>query len=194
MEDLFGTLLLLSMVALGLGLISPSLIAKIVRRELNRKKILLYFGGAIVAFFVLFGIFSDSSTSVSVIETQIETQEITDEQMQVVEDQEEIMEDEELVAIQPVTTSSVTVVPQQQTQEISPPQPQSTQINCLSGQVDVNSASKEELKLIIHIDDNRADDLIRLRPYKSLDGLTKINGIGTARLNDIKEQNVACVN
>ncbi|MFA9560665.1 MBL fold metallo-hydrolase [Evansella sp. AB-rgal1] len=68
-------------------------------------------------------------------------------------------------------------------------QPSSTN-NC----VDINSASKELLTTIIHIGDARAEELIKSRPFQSINGLTSINGIGSARLNDIKDQGLACLN
>ncbi|RPF55862.1 MBL fold metallo-hydrolase [Aquisalibacillus elongatus] len=58
--------------------------------------------------------------------------------------------------------------------------------------VDINSASKENLQKIIHIGDSRAEDLISLRPFDSVDSLTAINGIGPSRIDDIKSQGVAC--
>lgn len=64
---------------------------------------------------------------------------------------------------------------------------------CDPGQVDINSAPKEELKRIIHIDEQRADELIRLRPFRSVDSLDRITGIGPTRLREIKEQGIACV-
>ena len=59
--------------------------------------------------------------------------------------------------------------------------------------IDINTASREQLKEIRHIDENRVDNLIKLRPYTSVDQLTRISGIGAARLNDIKKQALACV-
>ena len=64
------------------------------------------------------------------------------------------------------------------------------------GCVDINHAGKEDLKRIIHIDDERADQIIALRAqrsFQSVDGLTRVNGIGPARLREIKEQGLACV-
>jgi len=64
------------------------------------------------------------------------------------------------------------------------------------GCVDVNHASKEDLKRIIHIDDERAEQIIALRtqrPLGSVDGLTRVSGIGEVRLREIKEQGLACV-
>lgn len=59
--------------------------------------------------------------------------------------------------------------------------------------VDINQASIEELQAITHIGKARAELLIQARPYNSVDDLSKINGIGPARLDDIKAQGVACV-
>ncbi|WP_218240517.1 helix-hairpin-helix domain-containing protein, partial [Pseudomonas sp. 2822-17] len=44
--------------------------------------------------------------------------------------------------------------------------------------IDINSASVEKLSEIIHIGETRAEELIELRPFDSLDALSKINGIG----------------
>lgn len=59
--------------------------------------------------------------------------------------------------------------------------------------VDINAASFEEVQEIIHIGPERAQDLIDLRPYHTVDDLTNIKGIGPARIDDIKQQNTACV-
>lgn len=64
---------------------------------------------------------------------------------------------------------------------------------CAPGQVDVNTASLEQLVAIVHIGDARAAELIAKRPYASLDDLLKIQGIGQGRLGDIKKQGLACV-
>lgn len=59
--------------------------------------------------------------------------------------------------------------------------------------IDINHASFEALQQIIHIGPVRAEELISLRPFQSVDDLIKINGIGKSRLNDIKTQGLACV-
>ncbi|MGO4886470.1 MBL fold metallo-hydrolase [Anaerobacillus sp. MEB173] len=64
-----------------------------------------------------------------------------------------------------------------------------TNANC----VDINSASIEELQSIIHLGEELSEQLISLRPFASMDELTKINGIGQGRLKDIKNENLACV-
>ena len=66
---------------------------------------------------------------------------------------------------------------------------------CAPGQVDVNSASLEDLQRIIHIGATRAEALIALRPFASVSDLARISGIGSgARLAQIKAENLACVN
>lgn len=59
--------------------------------------------------------------------------------------------------------------------------------------IDINSASKQQLMDIVHIGEARADELISLRPFDSIDQLSRIRGIGDARLNDIKSEGIACV-
>src|SRR5699024_928470 len=59
--------------------------------------------------------------------------------------------------------------------------------------IDVNKASKTELMNIIHIGDARAEQVIELRPFESLDDLIEISGIGEGTLTEIKEQALACV-
>lgn len=58
--------------------------------------------------------------------------------------------------------------------------------------VDLNYASEEEIQNIIHIGVERAKSVIEQRPFNSIDELTKIKGIGPARIDDIKAQGVAC--
>ena len=73
------------------------------------------------------------------------------------------------------------------------PEPLPSSGGCEIGQVDINSASAEELELIIHIGPVRATEAVQLRPFSSLDDLVRINGIGQSRLADIKSENLACV-
>jgi predicted flap endonuclease-1-like 5' DNA nuclease len=61
------------------------------------------------------------------------------------------------------------------------------------GCVDINSAGFEDLQQIIHIGPDRAQQIIDLRPWASVDDLTRVSGIGPARLQDIKNQGLACV-
>lgn len=64
---------------------------------------------------------------------------------------------------------------------------------CEPGQIDINSASKEELTQIIYIGEDRANQMINIRPFESLDDIVIISGIGEIYLQKIKEQNLACV-
>lgn len=72
----------------------------------------------------------------------------------------------------------------------APAQPSS---NCQAGQVDINTASEEQLMTIIHIGTTRVAELISLRPYRTIEGLDNIYGIGDARMADIRAQGIACV-
>lgn len=58
--------------------------------------------------------------------------------------------------------------------------------------VDINSAGEAEIQRIIHIGPARSQDLIQLRPYQTVDDLSKIKGIGPARIADILAQGIAC--
>jgi competence ComEA-like helix-hairpin-helix protein len=58
--------------------------------------------------------------------------------------------------------------------------------------VNINTASFEELQRIVHIGPDRASEIIRLRPFASVDSLERVTGIGSSRLADIKAQGVAC--
>ena len=73
------------------------------------------------------------------------------------------------------------------------PTPTDNEEECGEGRVDVNTADIQELELIIHIGSARAADMVRLRPFTSLDDLDRISGIGPARLAEIVSQGVACV-
>lgn len=73
------------------------------------------------------------------------------------------------------------------------PPPPSSGGGCVAGQVDINSASFEDLQRIIHVGPERATQIQNLRPFSSVDALTRVNGIAEARLRDIKHQGVACV-
>lgn len=65
--------------------------------------------------------------------------------------------------------------------------------SCSDQQVDVNTANIDELMRIIHIGEVRAIELIELRPFRNLEDLTRINGIASSRVNDIKNQGIACI-
>jgi competence protein ComEC len=59
--------------------------------------------------------------------------------------------------------------------------------------VDINSAGLTDLVRIVHITESRGRELIAKRPYASLDDLTRIKGIGSRQVREIKAQGLACV-
>lgn len=59
--------------------------------------------------------------------------------------------------------------------------------------VDINTASATDLQKIIHIGEKSAEELVELRPFDSINELVKIKGIGAQRLEEIKEQKLACI-
>lgn len=59
--------------------------------------------------------------------------------------------------------------------------------------IDINNASLEQLQNITQIGEERAKQLIELRPFSSINELTRINGIGSGRLREIKAEGKACV-
>ena len=62
-----------------------------------------------------------------------------------------------------------------------------------AAKIDVNTALADDLVKIIHIGEKRAEELISLRPFSSIDDLARIKGISEARVEDIKEQGLAWV-
>lgn len=84
----------------------------------------------------------------------------------------------------PPASTAVVITP-----PAAPPQPQAPRAAC----VDINTASAAELQRIIHIGTERAQELIRRRPYASVGDLTRISGIGASRIRDIQNQGLACV-
>ena len=75
-----------------------------------------------------------------------------------------------------------------------PPAPSAAE-GCQVGQVNVNTASLEEIiaASIRQIGPSRAEQLVELRPFSSLQDLTRINGISENRVQEIIEQGIACV-
>jgi endonuclease YncB( thermonuclease family) len=62
--------------------------------------------------------------------------------------------------------------------------------------VDINSASQLDLMRIVHIDQVRSTEAIKLReqrPFADMRELTRIKGIGPSRVLDIEAQGLACV-
>jgi hypothetical protein len=59
--------------------------------------------------------------------------------------------------------------------------------------VNINTATVDDLRLIIHIDDVRAQEMLTLRPFSSVDDMIRISGIGPVRLQEIRDEGLACV-
>ncbi|MDT8860109.1 MBL fold metallo-hydrolase [Alkalihalobacillus sp. MEB130] len=59
--------------------------------------------------------------------------------------------------------------------------------------IDINDASVTALEEIIHIGPERAMQVVQLRPFETLSDLDQISGLGSARVADIKEENLACI-
>ena len=65
---------------------------------------------------------------------------------------------------------------------------------CNSNQIDINIASKTELENLYGIGPVKSEEIIKSRPFDSIEDLIKVKGIGEITLNKIKEQGLACVN
>ncbi len=62
-----------------------------------------------------------------------------------------------------------------------------------TNEVDINTATLEELDQIAGIGPKYAQAIIDARPFSSVDDLVKVKGIGEKTLGKIKEQGLACV-
>jgi len=59
--------------------------------------------------------------------------------------------------------------------------------------IDINTASAQELQILIGIGAVLAQRIIEVRPFYSLDELTKVDGIGAKTLESIKNQGLAWI-
>lgn len=64
--------------------------------------------------------------------------------------------------------------------------------DCSKNQIDINSASLEGLDEIIWVGPATAQKIVDTRPYATLDDIKKVSGIGDIKLQDIKDQGLAC--
>lgn len=58
--------------------------------------------------------------------------------------------------------------------------------------INLNEATAEELQKITHIGEKLASEIIQNRPFKQVEDLLTVKGIGQSRLNDIMEQDLIC--
>lgn len=65
--------------------------------------------------------------------------------------------------------------------------------SCEKSQININTASVEELDKLTGIGPVKAEEIIKSRPFESVDDLIKVYGIGEITLSKIKEQGLACV-
>lgn len=66
-------------------------------------------------------------------------------------------------------------------------------IACSEGQININTATVEELDNLSGIGPVKAQEIINTRLFNSVDELINVKGIGEKTLEKIKEQGLACV-
>ncbi len=59
--------------------------------------------------------------------------------------------------------------------------------------IDINLASSAELQEIEGIGRSLAEAIIKARPFKTIEELDRIKGIGEGKINEIKDQGLACI-
>jgi len=93
-----------------------------------------------------------------------------------------------------ITTNGQTYeINQKQPYQYNPPKiPEPRQ--SYAHKININTAGVKQLQEIVHIGPVRAKEIIRLRPFDSVDDLVRVSGIGSVRLEDIKKEGKACVN
>jgi hypothetical protein len=212
MGVIFLLLFFTSLIFLVTGLISPSLLNRALRNKFSfsRKSVVTTFSLLALVFLVLIGMTAPEIENDIQIETTeevlIELDDETSEDSQLVENQEVEIE-EAVLPISPLPSSVPTPIPSPSSAPTSTsvpapktepvPSPAATTAptqssSCQENQVNINTASREDLKRIIHIDEVRSQEMLQLRPFNSVDSMTRIKGIGSVRLNDIKAQGLAC--
>jgi len=58
--------------------------------------------------------------------------------------------------------------------------------------IDLNASRVSLLDELPHIGPARAEDIVEARPWASTDHLTRINGLGTAKVHEIQVSNLLC--
>jgi DNA uptake protein ComE-like DNA-binding protein len=59
--------------------------------------------------------------------------------------------------------------------------------------VDINADTLANLITIMHVNDERAQQIVDGRPWPSVASLTGVRGIGRGRIRDILDEGLACV-
>ena len=59
--------------------------------------------------------------------------------------------------------------------------------------IDINADPEHQLTTIVHIDAERAGQIVEGRPWPGVRALTQIHGIGRGRIRDILDEGLACV-
>lgn len=65
---------------------------------------------------------------------------------------------------------------------------------CNKSQININTATRENLDKLYGIGLSKADAIINSRPFNSIEDLMKVNGIKNKTFNKIKLQGLVCVN
>lgn len=66
-------------------------------------------------------------------------------------------------------------------------------VGCSNSQIDINSATVNDLDKIVWVGETTATKIIEGRPFESLEDLDNIYGIGDKKLRDIIDEGLACV-
>jgi colicin import membrane protein len=116
MADLFLSLLFFSLIGLIMGLKNPSLLTRITKKELTRKQVSLFFGGAMFLFFILIGMTAEpTDQETQPTENTEDREEVTELTEETIESEIEEVEEDKL---DPDTTDQGQKEPIKETEEV----------------------------------------------------------------------------